>query len=309
MIFKPLKKRFKITKNVKNNLIAYSFVFPNFILFFVLVMLPMVSSVAMSFFDWRGGIVRGFVGFDHYKEMFSNRTFLISLKNTLYFVVGLVPITMVASLGLAIVLNRRLWGLGFFRALYFFPYITPVVALAVVWNMLFNPDIGLVNPTISSLLGIPLNLLPRWTLSTTWSLPTVILAEAFRSTGYYMVIYLAGLQNIPNELYEAAKVDGAKGWKIFRYITLPSLAPVSFFVLTMLTVRAFRSFELVYVMTGGGPGLSSSVLAVHIYTSAFVNSYFGYASAVSVILLLIVLIITRLQSRLQLLFTGGDDSI
>jgi len=305
LVLKPINNIFRLSKKSKNNLIAYSFIFPNFICFFILVVLPMLFSIVMSFFDWRGGVVRGFVGFDHYMEMFENRVFLVSLKNTLFFALGLIPITMVSSLTLALALNRRLRGLGFFRALYFFPYVTPVVALGVVWNMLFNPDIGLVNQTISSLLGIPLAQLPRWTLSTAWSLPTIILAEIFRCTGYYMVIYLAGLQNIPKELYEAARVDGARSWQIFFNITLPSLAPVSFFIMIMLTVRAFRSFELVYVMTDGGPGLSSSVLAIHIYKTAFVNSRFGYSSAVSVILLLMVLIITRAQ----LLLTGGDDSV
>lgn len=279
----------------KNALIAFSFIAPNFIGFAVLVLIPIIFSFGMSFFDYTGGTIKAFVGLNNYIEMFNNRTFRTSFIHTILFALGVVPVTMVTSLFVAMLLNRPIRWIGGFRALYFFPYITPVVALGAVWNMLFNPDLGFVNTTLSNIFHVSLEALPRWCVSTKWSLITIMLAQIWKSTGYYMVIYLAGLQGIPGELYDAARIDGANGRQSFFRITLPMLSSTTFFVMIMLTINAFQSFELVYLMTEGGPGISSYTLVLHIYKMAFTMNRMGYGCAVSVVLFLMVAIITAIQ--------------
>lgn len=289
------KKR-RIPRKVRQWIIGYSFILPNFIGFFFLVLLPSICAIFMSFCNWTGAGFQEFVGLDNYAAMFKNETFRISFRNSIFYALTTIPFTLVFSLLIACLLNRPIKGVGLFRAIYFWPYVTAVVALAAVWNMIFNPNMGIINSTLAAI-GIPQDLIPRWTASTTWSLPTIILAQIWKGTGYYMVIFLAGLQGIPRELYEAAKVDGANGRQSFFNITIPMLSPTIFFVLIMLTIGAFQVYEIVAVMTDGGPGRSSYVLAMHIYNSAFVDNKFGYASAVSMVLFVIVAVITFIQFR------------
>lgn len=290
--------RRRIPRKYKKWLVGYSFLLPNFLGFCLLVFLPSVFTVIMSFCNWTGAGFQEFVGLKNYAKMIHSSNFQIALKNTLLYAVITVPVILSGSLLIASVLNRKIRARGIFRAVCFWPYVTPVVALAAVWNMLFNPNMGLVNSTLAAI-GVPLELIPRWTASTTWSLPTVILAQIWKGLGYYMVIFLAGLQSIPGEYYEAARVDGASGRDCFFHITVPLLTPTIFYVLIMLSIDAFQVYEIVAVMTDGGPGRSSTVLAMHIYDSAFVENKFGYASAVSMILFLVVALITLIQFRCE----------
>lgn len=285
-----------IPRRIKKYLIGYSFIMPNFIGFSILTLIPAAVSISMSFCDWTGAGFKGFVGLANYAEMIKNSTFQISIRNSMIYALATIPTTLVLSLLVSVVMNRPIKGIGIFRAIYFWPYVTAVVALAAVWNMLFNPDMGLVNQFLQGI-GLPGEFLPRWTASTTWSLPTVILAQIWKSIGYYMVIFLAGLQTIPRELYEAAWVDGASRYKSFWMITIPMLTPTIFFVLIMLTIAAFQVYEIVAVMTAGGPGRSSYVIAMHIYRSAFVDNRFGYASAVAMVLFVIVAVLTLIQFK------------
>jgi multiple sugar transport system permease protein len=193
-------------------------------------------------------------------------------------------------------LNRGLRGRNAFRAIYFFPYVASLVAVAVVWNMMFHPSMGPVNNLLRSL-GVENP--PAWSASTKWAMPTVIGASIWRNAGYYMVIYLAALQGIPRELYEAARIDGASAWQSFRKITVPLLTPATFFVTIMLTIQGFKVFDLVYVMTGGGPGRATNVLVFTIWDRAFIYSQYGYSSAIAMVLLAIVLVITVLQFRME----------
>jgi multiple sugar transport system permease protein len=226
----------------------------------------------------------------------SDKTFRISLFNTFYYVIGTVPPTMIASLGLAMLLNQRLSGRNFFRTSFFFPFVASLVAVAVVWNMLFHPAMGPVNQLLAAL-GVENP--PRWSASVDWAMPTVIMASIWRGMGYYMIIYLAALQGIPSYLYEAAEIDGANAWQKFRYVTLPMLTPATFFVSIMLTIYSFKIFDLILVMTGGGPGRATNVLVIHTYNVAFREFKFGYASAIAMVLFLIVLIITIVQFRME----------
>ncbi len=276
--------------------IGWTFILPNFLGFAALTLVPVIASLALSFLDWDSYSTPRWVGLDNFERMIHNDNFWTALRNTAYYAVGHVPLTLVAALGFAVLLNQKLKGVQFFRTALFFPYITSLVAVAVVWNMLLSPEMGPVNQFLRA---IGIDSPPGWTTSTTWAMPAVIVASVWRDLGYYMILYLAGLQTIPGELYEAARVDGASGWQRFLFITLPSLRPTTFFVLIMLTISSFKVFDLIQVMTEGGPGRATLVLSQVIYREGIVQGRFGYSSAVSMVLFVIVLSITIIQFRLQ----------
>jgi multiple sugar transport system permease protein/alpha-1,4-digalacturonate transport system permease protein len=276
--------------------LGWSFILPNFLGFATLTLVPVIASLALSFLDWDSYSSPEWVGLANFERMIHNETFWTALRNTAYYAVGHVPLTLCAALGFAVLLNQKLRGVRFFRTALFFPYITSLVAVAVVWNMLLSPEVGPVNQLLRA---IGIDNPPGWTTSTTWAMPAVILASVWRDLGYYMILYLAGLQTIPGELYEAAHVDGASAWQRFWNITIPSLRPTTFFVLIMLTISSFKVFDLVQVMTEGGPGRSTLVLSQVIFREGITQGRFGYSSAVSMVLFVIVLTITLVQFRLQ----------
>ncbi|MFC9325531.1 carbohydrate ABC transporter permease [Kitasatospora sp. NPDC057015] len=252
----------------------------------------MIAAMALAFTDWDSYNTPRWIGLENFRHLLRDDSTKVALRNTLYYAAGHVPLTVLASLGLALLLNRKVAGVAFFRAAAFFPYITSMVAVAMVWNMLFNPASGPVNQFLH-LLGV--TDAPGWTSSTTWAMPAVIITSAWRDMGYYMILFLAGLQSIPKELYEAAEMDGANAWQRFRTVTLPGLRPTTFLVLILLTVQSFKIFDLVVVMTGGGPGRATRVLSQQIYQKGIVDGEFGYASAISVVLFLLVLVLTLTQ--------------
>jgi multiple sugar transport system permease protein len=280
----------------RNTLVAYSFILPNFLGFCIFTAVPVLVSIGLSFMEWDTASPAKFVGLKNFAKLFHDETFKISLLNTLYYTLGTVPLTLVCSLLLALVLNKGLKGLKVFRAFFFFPYITSLVAVAVVWNMLLHPTMGPVNEFLK---WIGIQNPPGWTASTEWALPAVIITSVWRFMGYYMILYLAGLQGIPGELYEAATVDGANGWQKFKKITLPMLTPTTFFVSIMLVINSFKVFDLILVMTGGGPGRSTNVLVYQIYNEAFLNLRFGYSSAIAMVLFAFVLAITIIQFKVE----------
>lgn len=277
----------------KNTLIAWSFIAPNFIGFFLFTLIPVVFSLILAFMSWDSFSSPEFVGLKNFTKMLGDDTFWISLKNTFLYTIGVVPLTLVASLGLAILLNQKIRGMKIFRTAFFFPYVTSLVAIAVVWNMLFHPTMGPINQFLRHFIENP----PGWTSSSDWALTAIVIVSVWRGMGYYMILYLAGLQSIPKELYEAASMDGANKWKQFMNVTLPSLRSTTFFVTIMLVINCFKIFDLVQVMTGGGPGRATNVLVYNIYNEAFVKFNFGYASAIAMILFVIVLAITVVQFK------------
>lgn len=283
----PVRRR-----NLRNTLVGWSFILPNFVGFAVLTLVPVFAAFGLAFMDWDAFSTPEWIGLKNFERLLHDESTKVALKNTAYYAAGHVPLTILAALGLALLLNRKLAGVGFFRAAAFFPYITSMVAVAVVWNMLFNPEFGPINQFLHF---IGLDNPPGWTASTTWAMPAVILTSVWRDMGYYMVLYLAGLQAIPVEHYEAAKVDGANAWQRFRAVTLPGLRPVTFLVLILLTVQSFKVFDLIVVMTDGGPGRATLVLSQQIYRQGIVEGEFGYASAISLVLFLMVLILTLTQ--------------
>ena len=298
MQLNPLRQSMTSTrqKTLKQNLIAYSFILPNLLGFAIFTLVPMVFSLGLALMNWDGANEVTWAGLENFKRLFDDTTFRIAIVNTFYYVLGTVPPTMAAALGLALLLNQPLRGRNFFRTTFFFPYVASLVAVAVVWNMLFHPAMGPVNQLLVSL-GVENP--PRWSASVDWAMPTVIMASIWRGMGYYMIIYLAALQGIPSYLYEAAEIDGANAWQKFRYITLPMLTPATFFVSIMLIIASFKVFDLILVMTNGGPGRATNVLVIHTYNMAFREFRFGYASAIAMVLFLIVLIITIVQFRME----------
>ncbi len=283
-------------RQVSKHLVAYSFILPNLLGFAIFTLIPMVFSLLLAFMHWDGANQVSWAGLANFQRLLRDETFNIALKNTLYYVAGTVPTTMLASLGLAMVLNQPLRGRNFFRTTYFFPYVASLVAVAVVWNLLFFPSAGPVNEALRSL-GVQNP--PRWAASVDWAMPTVILASIWRGMGYYMIIYLAALQGIPARLYEAAAIDGANAWQKFRYVTLPMLTPATFFISIMLTISSFKVFDLIMVMTGGGPGRATNVLVIHTYNTAFREFRFGYSSAIAMVLFVLVLAITIAQFYME----------
>lgn len=277
----------------KNTLIAWSFIAPNFIGFLLFTLIPVVFSLILAFMKWDSFSTPEFIGLKNFSKMMTDETFWISLKNTFLYTIGVVPLTLVCSLGLAILLNQKIRGVKFFRTDFFFPYVTSLVAIAVVWNMLFHPTMGPINQFLKLFIANP----PGWVSSSQWALTAIIIVSVWRGMGYYMILYLAGLQSISKELYEAAAMDGANKWKQFVNITVPALRPTNFFVTIMLVINCFKIFDLVQVMTDGGPGRATNVLVYHVYNEAFVKFNFGYASAIAMILFVIVLAITVIQFK------------
>ncbi len=284
-------------RELKNNMIAYSFIAPNLIGFCIFTLGPIIFALALAFMSWDGNNPIQFVGLENFIALTKDTRFKAALINTIIYSATTVPLTLAAALGLAIVLNQKVKGTSIFRAIGFFPYVASLVAVAAVWNMIFSPGAGIVNVLLTQL-GVPRGALPKWAADPNWAMFTVVLFSVWKSAGYYMVIYLAGLQGISSELYEASSIDGANGLQKFRYITIPQLRPTTFFVVIMLTINCFKVYDIIYMITQGGPGTSTLVLVYHIYQTAFVTgSDYGYASAISMVLFLMVLVVTLVQFR------------
>jgi ABC-type sugar transport system permease subunit len=272
--------------------VGWSFLLPNFIGFAVLTLVPVAVLFYVAFTDWNVFGVANWTGLANFRRLIQDETFYTALENTLYYTIFHIPLTLGAALGLALLLNRKLRGVAFFRTVAFFPYVTSIVAIAQVWNMLFSPDYGPINEFLRF---VGVSHPPGWPVSSTWSMPAVIIVGTWREMGYYMLIFLAGLQTIPEELYEAARVDGANPWQRFRTVTLPCLRPTTFFVTVMLTIGSFKVFDLILVMTNGGPGTSTLVLSQYIYRKGFEENQFGYASALSIVLFAVCFLVTIVQ--------------
>jgi ABC-type sugar transport system permease subunit len=272
------------------------FVAPNFILFGVFTFWPLIYSFFLSFQKWNMiSPTKEFVGLGNYAKMLRDPVLWQVSRNTLFLAGGTVFIKLALALGLALLLNRRLTGRSVYRAIIFSPTFTTSVAVAMVWSWILDPFYGL--------LRVPLNLVgiasPRWLSDIHWTMPAIILVSIWNGLGYDMVIFLAGLQGIPRDLYEAARVDGASGWRLFWNITFPLLSPTTFFLVITSVIGAFKVFDIVAVMTGGGPMNSSNVYVHYLYQNAFRWFKAGYASALAVVFFVVILIITLVQVRLS----------
>ena len=291
----------KLRKETRRNLVAYSFILPNFLGFAIFTLVPMIFAFVLAFMKWDGSNPIQWVAFSNFTRLFTDKFFISALKNTIIYCVGTVPLTLIFSLGLAIVLNQKVFGRGIFRTLSFFPYVASLVAVTAVWKMLFHPSKGPINSILYNVFNVPQSSLPKW-FTGSLVLLSMILFSVWKYMGYYMVIYLAGLQGISGELYEAAGLDGATTWQKFRYVTWPQLSDTTFFVVVMLTINCFKVYDIAVMLAGGGSGeltLNSTVLVYYIYQQAFVNWDLGYSSAVSMVLFILVLVVTLVQFYVQ----------
>lgn len=280
-------------RKIRGNIVGYSFILPNLIGYSIFVFIPVCFSFILSVMKWDGSqIPMEFVGLQNFAQIFGDRYFRGALSHTVVYALMTVVPTLVLSMLLAVLLNTKIKGIAFYRTAFFFPYIASIVAVGAVWNMLFQPDFGPINEFLKF---IGISNPPRWVVSTDWAMVAVAIVTIWKYMGYYMIVYLAALQGISSSLYEAASIDGANGWQKLRYITIPMLTPTTFFVLIMLTIQCFKVFDMVYVMTGGGPGNATQTLVNYIYDKAFVNWQFGPASAGAIILFAVVLVITLIQ--------------
>lgn len=275
---------------------AYFFLFPNIVGFILFSLLPVGATLVISLLNW--DLIRSpkFIGIDNYNKLLTDDPlFREILGNTAYYVAGVVPLSVILSLALALAMNNGLKGISLFRAIFFIPVITSSVAVAMLWRWLYNTDYGLINTGLHAI-GLPY---VPWLTSTKWAMPAVIIMAVWKSLGYNMVIFLAGLQGISPTLYEAAALDGASGWQRFRDITLPLLGPTTFFILIISVINSFQVFDLTFILTQGGPGIATTTIVMYIYNQAFQYFQMGYAAAIAWVLFIIIFAITVLQVQLQ----------
>ncbi len=271
------------------------FLAPWLISFATFTLYPIAYSFYLSFTKYspiRGGTPQ-FVGLANYARIFKDPRFWQALKNTVVFVVGTIPVTTTIAVVLAVFLNERIKLRTFFRATYFLPVVTSIVVIATIWTYIYSP-LGVLNAFLH-LLGLKGR---NWLLDVNFALPAIMAMDIWASFGYYTILFLAGLQSIPEELYEAASIDGANAVRRFFKITLPLLRPTLVFALVINTIRSFQIFTEVYVMTQGGPIGATTTLVYYLYNMGFQKFRMGYASALAYVLVLIILAFALVQMRL-----------
>lgn len=258
---------------------------------------PLLASLYLSLAEYSVLRAPRFVGLDNYvKALTDDPIFWQSIQRTTLYVALLVPVGLAASLGCAVLLNKGLGGTNLFRTLFFLPSLTPIVAGAILWQWIFQPEVGLANYLLARV-GVQG---PRWLASYEWAVPSLAIIGLWGSVGgSRMIIFLAGLQGVPQELYDAAEIDGAGAWQKFRSVTLPMISPTMLFNLVLGIIAAFKVFAAAYVATQGGPAYSTWFFVYHIFTQAFKYSQMGYASALAWIFCLIILAFTAIQFRLS----------
>ncbi len=274
-------------------LIAYLFLLPSFLSVVVFLLFPLGMGVFVSFTEWSTLQAPKFIGLANYARLLQDDRVRITLLNTAYYAALLVPLDLVLPLLLALAMNQKIRGIVAFRTFFFMPVVTSMVAVALIWRWLYNSEFGLLNTLLYSV-GIPA---VGWLTDPAWAMPSIVLMTSWKGAGYNMILYLAGLQGIPEQYYEAAKIDGANGYQQFRYITVPLLTPTMFFILIMTLIGAFQVFDSVYMMTGGGPGTATLTVVYHIYSNAFQTFAMGYAAAIAWLLFAIIFAITFIQFR------------
>ncbi len=288
-----IRKVFKINRKVERTLFILLGLLPAFIWFFFIMLYPIFMTFKKSLYDWNlAYAIDNYIGLQNYKDLLTDRIFITSLINTLYAVIYIVPATIIIALIVAVLLNSFSDRIReFFTPIYFLPVITSMVAVGLVWRWLYHPSYGLFNYFLH-LVGLPTQ---AFLMSPDQSLPSVAVVAVWINVGYFAVILLAALRGIPNSYYEAAKIDGANSWQTFRHITVPLLKPSILFTSIMAVIGAFKIFVPIKIMTDGGPGSSSMVLVLNIYKQGFEFLEMGYASAMTVVLFIIVMIITIVQ--------------
>lgn len=262
----------------------------------VFILIPVGAAVVLSFTDYSFGDSWSWVGFENYGELFKDQDFRAALWNTIVYAVVVIPLSMVIALVIALGLNQKVRAIGFFRTAFYLPTVTATVAIATIWLWIFNPGSGLANGVLS-LFGLAP---AQWLTNPDTALPSLMIVGVWQGLGAKMIIYLAALQGVSRDLLEASSLDGAGRWQTFRNVTWPALGPVQFFVLVTSIVGTFQVFDLVYVMTKGGPGTETTVLVLDIYQNAFQALRLGFASAETVMMMILIAAFIGLGRLIQM---------
>lgn len=287
-------------RRLKDRLVAYGLMFPAIAVFVIFFYVPAVYLAYISFFHW--GVLSSatkFVGLENFLRLIAQPLFLRSLETTAYYTVVMIPATVLLALGIALILREAVTARrgGVWRSAVFLPHVTPVVATSIIWVWIFNPQFGLAN-FVLELFHLPAL---GWLGTTQWALPAVMIDSLWHSLGLYVIIFLAGLANVPRELVEVAQLDGARRKRIFRRIIWPLLSPTTFFVVILATVNNWQAFSQIYAMTGGphggagGPAFSTTTDALLVYQTAFVYGHYSLAAAMALVLFVIILLLTLVQ--------------
>lgn len=264
---------------------------------------PALYSLYLSFFEWNGTApTKEAVGLQNYTRLLGSAEFWNSLRVTAVYAGGMTVVSLALGMLVASLLNQPIRGQAVYRALYFLPVVTPTVATGVVWKYLFDPSQGVINRALETFGVVG----PNWLSDPRWALLAVIMVGIWKRVGFNMVVYLAALQGIPRAYYEASRLDGANTWQVFRFITLPLLGPSTFFLSVTALIDAFQVFDLVYVMTGGGPLGSTDVIGFYLYRYGFRYYELGFASAIAYVMFLLIFVVTVVQFRLSR--GGGTDA-
>lgn len=273
------------------NFAGLVFIFPALLGMLLFIIIPIFCSFGLSFTNWDLLNNIEFVGFSNYKEIFSDRLFYQILSNTVVFAISTSVFGVIIPLILANILNNKIRGSEFFKTAYFLPFITPMIVIGIIWEWIFDPNIGILNYV--------LKLHINWLYDTHFAMLALIIISVWKLIGYNMVIFLSALSGISQDLFEAAKIDGANSIQIFRNVTIPMLSPTIFFVCIITAISSFQVFDLIYLMTEGGPLNSTNVLVYAIYQNAFEYFNIGKASAIAYVLFTIILILTLIQWNLR----------
>lgn len=289
-----------LAKIINNqNFAGLIFILPALLGTLIFIVIPVIASFGLSFTSWDLLNPIQFVGLDNYRLIFAEPLFFKILINTLVFAVATSVLGVIIPLVLAAILNSKIRGAEFYKTAYFLPFITPMIVIGIVWQWIFDPNIGILNNV--------LHLHIQWLYDTNWALPALIIVTVWKLIGYNMVIFLSGFSSIPENLYEAAKIDGANSAQTFLRVTVPMLSPTIFFVIIITAISSFQVFDLIYLMTQGGPLDSTNVLVYAIYKNAFEFFNVGKASAIAYVLFFIILVLTLVQWNLRKKYVFGEN--
>ncbi len=277
-------------------LVALIFLLPNLIGFLVFTARAVVEAFRLSFYRADLLTPEVWVGLGNYERLLNDQLFHKVLLNTAYYAFTSVPLAIIVGLLLGLAVNVPLRGITLFRTAYFMPVVSSVVAIALLWQFLYNSDFGLINETLRA---VGVRNPPVWLSDPNWAMPALILMSVWRQGGYNMVLFLAGLQGIPQHLYEAAEIDGASRWSRFWHITLPMLSPTTFFVLIISIIGSFQVFDQALILTNGGPANATNTIVMYIYNTGWQDFKMGYAAAIAWILFMLLFGLTLLQWMYQ----------
>ena len=285
-----MKKKLAVLSDNKT-FMGMVFILPALLGTFIFIIIPVIFSFGLSFVDWDLLTSPKFVGFSNYIEVFTSPLFQKILINTIVYAVSTSVFAVIIPLVLACIVNSKIRGAEFFKTAYFLPFVTPMIVIAIIWQWIFDPNIGILN----HILHLHIN----WLYDPNFAMPALIIVSVWKLIGYNMVIFLAGLSSISQSLFEAAKIDGATPVQTFKHVTVPLLSPTIFFVVVITCISSFQVFDLIYMMTQGGPLDSTNVLVYAVYKNAFEFFRVGYASALAYVLFAIILALTLIQWKLR----------